>query len=219
MKYVFYNVARNHVLHINIEVQERTINNEGYYISLVEGLKEVKNYVVNGITIFTNSQLICNQINDIHEVQKHNLERLCKEAIMWISQFQSFSIHYHADIHKISIDILFRWISTIDGSVGDDIGSASIAREVIDQHRHSSQYMNVFLWSFSLELSLHCSFTKEEPIDMLFFPNPQWLGSFVWVTSLLTNVWHSMYMNKCNICMVCDIIVECFWGYLHSLCL
>lgn len=68
MKYVLHNAARNHVLHRNIEMHERTTNNEGYYIALVEGLKEAKNYDVNDITVFTNSQLICNQINNIYEV-------------------------------------------------------------------------------------------------------------------------------------------------------
>ena len=138
IKYVLHNAARNHVLHRNIEVHERAMNNEAYYIALVEGLKEEKNYVVNDIIVFTNSQLICNHIKGIYEVRKVNLKPLYKEEIMWISQFQYFSIHYHANIHKMSIDILSRGISVVDGGVRDDIASSSIAREVIYQHQHSS---------------------------------------------------------------------------------
>ena len=70
VKYVLYNPARNHVVHRNIDLHGRTTNNEAYYITLIEGLKEAKNNVLNDIAIYMNSQLICNQLNGIFEVRK-----------------------------------------------------------------------------------------------------------------------------------------------------
>ena len=44
------------------EVYGRTNNNEAYYISLVEGLKTTKKHGANDIVVFTNSELIFNQM-------------------------------------------------------------------------------------------------------------------------------------------------------------
>ena len=138
-KYVLYNPARNHVMHINIDLHERTTNNESYYIALVEGLKEAKNNVVNDIAVYMNSQLICNQLNGIFEVRKENLKPLYTEARMWSSQFKYFSIQWLSDIHRMSTDILLAGMSSVDAGVRDDTGSRFIASEVINHHQDNSQ--------------------------------------------------------------------------------
>lgn len=62
IKFVLYNMATNHLFHGKREVPGMTTNNEAYYIALVERLKEAKQHDVNDIEVFTNSELICNQI-------------------------------------------------------------------------------------------------------------------------------------------------------------
>ena len=53
-------MATNHLFHGKREVPGMMTNNEAYYITLVEGLKEAKQHDVNDIEVFTNSELICN---------------------------------------------------------------------------------------------------------------------------------------------------------------
>lgn len=139
VKYLLYNLARNYVLHKIIDVHGRKTNNEAYYITLVEGLKEEKQNVVNDIALYMNSQLICNQLNDIYEVQKSNLKPLYKEAIMWSSEFNYFSIQWITYIHRMPTHILVEGMSSVEVGVKDDTGSRSIATEVINQNHDESQ--------------------------------------------------------------------------------
>jgi ribonuclease HI len=73
-------MALNHVLQTKREVCGKTTNNEAYYIALVEGLKATKKYGVNDIVVFTNSELICNQIKGVYQVLKYNLKPLHREV-------------------------------------------------------------------------------------------------------------------------------------------
>ena len=68
IKFVLYNMATNHLFHGKREVPGMTTNNEAYYIALVEWLKEAKQHDVNDIEVFTNSELICNQMKGIYRV-------------------------------------------------------------------------------------------------------------------------------------------------------
>ena len=85
-------MATNHLFHGKREVRGMTKNNEAYYIDLVEGLKGEKQHDVNDIEVFTNSELICNQMKGIYRVRADNLKPLHREAINWSCQFQTFTI-------------------------------------------------------------------------------------------------------------------------------
>ena len=74
IRYIIYNNSLKHTLEIKKYVCGTTTNNEVYYISLVEGLKEEKTCDTNYILVYTNSQLICNQMQGIYQVRKDNLK-------------------------------------------------------------------------------------------------------------------------------------------------
>ena len=97
IRYIIYNNALKHTLEIKKYVCGKTTNNKAYYISLVEGLKEEKTYGINDISVYTNLELICNQMEGIYQVRKDNLKHK-KKARITAAQFQSFNIKYHAKI-------------------------------------------------------------------------------------------------------------------------
>ena len=53
-----------------MNVTRRTTNNEAYYIAMIEGLGITREYGSNGIVVFTNFELVCNQMKDIYQVKK-----------------------------------------------------------------------------------------------------------------------------------------------------
>jgi len=127
VKFVLYNMETNHLFNGKREVLGMTTNNEAYYIALVEGLKEAKQHDVSDIEVFTNSELICNQMKGIYRVRKDNLKPLHKEAINWSCQFQHFTINHSVDIEKMSTDIMSRAFLSIYVDVKYDVGSPSTA--------------------------------------------------------------------------------------------
>jgi ribonuclease HI len=143
--YVLHNMALNHVLQTKREVHGKTTNNEAYYIALVEGLKEAKKYGANDIVVFTNSELICNQMKGIYQVRKDNLKPLHREARIVASQFQCFTINYHAEIKRMSSDLVSRAVSIVGEGVKDDLVSPSMPTKVIDGHRYRSPMCGCFL--------------------------------------------------------------------------
>ena len=108
-----------------------TKNNEAYCIALVEGLKEAKQHDVNDIEVFTKSELICNHMKGIYQVQKDNLKLHHNEAINWRCQFQYFTINRSTDIEKISNDIMSRAFLSTYVDVKYDIGSPSTTTKII----------------------------------------------------------------------------------------
>lgn len=58
--YILYDNAINKVFQRKNDVCGRTTSNEAYYIALIEGLKTMKKYGANDITIFTNYEHVCN---------------------------------------------------------------------------------------------------------------------------------------------------------------
>ena len=87
IRYVICNHALNHAIERKKEVCGTTTNNEAYYIALVEGLKEAKTYGTNDISVYTNSLLICNQMEGIYQVWKDNLKPLHKKTRIVVGQF------------------------------------------------------------------------------------------------------------------------------------
>lgn len=114
IKFVLYNMGTNHLFHGKREVPGMTTNNEAYYIALVERLKEAKQHDVNDIEVFTNSELICNQMKGIYPVRKDNLQPLHNESNKLefsISTFyhQSLCI-YWKDVHWYNVQSIFKHI-------------------------------------------------------------------------------------------------------------
>lgn len=120
-------MSTNHLFHGKREVPKMTTNNEAYYTGLVKGLKEAKQHDVNDIEVFTNSELICNQMKGIYQVRKENLKPLHKEAINWSCPFQHFTINHSADIEKMSTDIMSREFLSTYVDAKYDIGLPSTA--------------------------------------------------------------------------------------------
>lgn len=120
-------MTTNHLFHGKREVPGMMTNNEAYYIALVEALKEAKEHDVNDIEVFTNSELICNQMKDIYRVWKDNLKPIHKETINWSCQFQHFTINHSAYIENMSIDIMSRAFLSTYLDVKYDVGSPSTA--------------------------------------------------------------------------------------------
>ena len=68
------NIATNKVLQRKMNIPGRTTNNEAYYIALIEGLGTIMEYGSNGIIVFTNSELVYNQMNCMYQVKKERLK-------------------------------------------------------------------------------------------------------------------------------------------------
>ena len=73
IEYVLRNNFLNDVFQRKREIRGRTTNNEAYYIVLIEGLKTTKMYSANYICVYTNSELLCNQMKRIYQLRKGNL--------------------------------------------------------------------------------------------------------------------------------------------------
>ena len=113
--YILYNNATNKVFQRKNDVCGRTTSNEAYYIALIEGLKTTKEHGANDIVVFTNSELVCNQMKGTYRVRKDNLKLLHSEVRISASQFHSFTIHHHRNIERLSSDLLSVAMSTIGG--------------------------------------------------------------------------------------------------------
>jgi len=74
--YVLCNIVMNKFVQRKKNVPRIKTNNEAYYIALVGGLEKAKEYGSNGIVVFTNSELVCNQMKDVYQVKKERLKQL-----------------------------------------------------------------------------------------------------------------------------------------------
>jgi ribonuclease HI len=142
IKYVIYNNASNQVVQRTRDVYGRTTNNEAYYIALVEGLKDAKKYGAKDIVVYTNSELICNQMKGLYQVRAIDLKPIHKEATIQAARFQSFNINYHAEIHKLSTGLVFgevskeSSISKVCAGGEEELLSMSIPTKVVDGNRY-----------------------------------------------------------------------------------
>jgi hypothetical protein len=108
-------------------------------------LKVAKKHGANDIVVFTNFELIYNQMKGIYEVRKDNLKLLHREARIVVAQFHSFTITYHVDIKRLFNDLLFGAVSTIGGGVKNDLVSTSTPTKFIHGHRYRSPMCGFFL--------------------------------------------------------------------------
>ena len=104
--YVLSNIATSKVVQRKMNIPGRTTNKEAYYIGLIEGLGTTMGYGSNGILVFTNSEVVCNQMNGVYQVKKEMLKELHGIANNIVSQFQFFSIRHCKNMNKMSIDPL-----------------------------------------------------------------------------------------------------------------
>ena len=95
--YVLSNIATGKFIQRKMNISGRTTNNEAYYIGLIEGLGTTMKYGSNGIVVFTNSELVCNQINGMCQVKKEGLKELHGIENNIVSQFQFF---YYKALYK-----------------------------------------------------------------------------------------------------------------------
>ena len=66
------------------------MNNKPYYIALIKWIKTFKMYRANGISVYTNSEIICVQIKGIYQLRKGNLKPLHVEARTIAAEFHFF---------------------------------------------------------------------------------------------------------------------------------
>ena len=131
---MIYNIATNKVLQRKMNISGRTINNEEYYIALIEGLGTTREYGSNGIVVFTNSELVCNQMKGVYQVKNERLKKLHGKANNIVSQFQSFSIRHCANVNKMSGDLLCGTIPIQDSSFKDELVLRRYPSKFIDGH-------------------------------------------------------------------------------------
>ena len=60
--YVLSNIVTIKVIQRKMNIPGRTKKNEAYYIALIEGLRTAREYGSNRIVVFTNYELVCNQM-------------------------------------------------------------------------------------------------------------------------------------------------------------
>ena len=117
IEYVLRNNFLNDAFQRKREICGRTTNNEAYYIALIEGLKTIKMYSANDICVYTNSELLCNQMKRIYQVRKKNLISIHVEARTIVAEFYSFMINHHSNINRMFVDLLSTEVSTPRGGV------------------------------------------------------------------------------------------------------
>ena len=139
-----YNNALNHALERNKDVCGTTTNNEAYYIALVEGLTKEETYGANDISVYTNSELICKNMEGSYQVRKDNLNPLHKKARIVVAQFQSFNIKYHAKIQKMSSDLVFGAVSELGVGASVELLSMSSPPKLLVRNQYRCPFYKCF---------------------------------------------------------------------------
>ena len=87
IEYVLCNNVLNKVIHRKRDIRGTKMNEEAYYISLIEGLKKARMYIANGISVYTNYELVCRYMKGIYQDRKANLKPLHVEARTIVGEF------------------------------------------------------------------------------------------------------------------------------------
>ena len=104
-----------------MNIPERKKNNEAYYIALIEGLGTTREYGSNGIVVFTNSELVCNQMKSVYQVKKERLRQMHVKENNIVIQFHFFSIRHCENVNKMSSDLLYGEMKIQDSSIKDEL--------------------------------------------------------------------------------------------------
>lgn len=90
--------------HQKIKISEYigvTTNNMAEYTALLRGLREAKRNGATTLTIYTDSELITKQIRGHYKVKSSNIEKIYKEVISLLNDFNHYSIeHIPRDLNK-----------------------------------------------------------------------------------------------------------------------
>ncbi|PKA61923.1 hypothetical protein AXF42_Ash008755 [Apostasia shenzhenica] len=79
-------------LHQVVILQFKATNNQAEYEALIEGLSFALSVAVKCIQVFSDSQLVVNQVNRAFEIKDEILKKYLQQAQSLISQFEDFSL-------------------------------------------------------------------------------------------------------------------------------
>jgi ribonuclease HI len=82
-------VIKNMSVHLGIQT-----NNVAEYMALIFGLQEALIRRVKSITVYTDSQLLCRQVNKEYKIKNPNLFGLYSQAEHLLSAFDSVEVKY-----------------------------------------------------------------------------------------------------------------------------
>jgi ribonuclease HI len=69
-------------------------HNVAEYQALIEGLELAREYGVQRIRVYMDSELVVDQVNGVSAVRQAHLKKLCEEARSLLAQFKSFRISW-----------------------------------------------------------------------------------------------------------------------------
>ena len=72
-------------------------------------------YRANGISVYTNYELVCRQMKGVYQVRKENLKLFNVEARTIAGELNFFTINHHSYINKMSVELLVGEMSTPRG--------------------------------------------------------------------------------------------------------
>jgi ribonuclease HI len=71
-----------------------TTNNEAEYKALILALQRARQMNIQEVEVFTDAELLVNQINGIYKVKNSKLFPLYKTVVALLGKFKSFQIHH-----------------------------------------------------------------------------------------------------------------------------
>ncbi len=71
-----------------------TTNNVAEYTALIEGLQNALEHGVTKIRVASDSQLLVRQINGVYKIRKPHLQKLSKQVMELVKQFEQFEIFH-----------------------------------------------------------------------------------------------------------------------------
>lgn len=81
-------------------------NNQAEYIALIESLKQALKNNIKKVVVYSDSELIVNQMNDRYKIRNSGLYKYFKEAKELLKNFEHISIEWIERKHNKESDIL-----------------------------------------------------------------------------------------------------------------
>lgn len=72
----------------------RNTNNQAEYLAIVEALKEARKFTKGKIKLYSDSELVINQINRDYQIKKDHLSQLCRKVHELVVMFEKVSFYY-----------------------------------------------------------------------------------------------------------------------------
>ena len=149
-----------------MNLPRRTKKNEAYYIALIEGLRTTREYGSNAIVVFTNSELVCNQMKGMYQVKKERLKQLHGKANNIVRKNYFFSIGHCSNVNKMYGDLLCGAMPIQDSSLKYELVLRRSPSKFIDGNFNISLICVCFLLrnaSFLMTLCFLQLYTKCAP--------------------------------------------------------